>query len=202
MIVSWPLEKETGKMGAACGRVLHTLETLLSVQEANKNSCSIQSSATGTTTTTTPVLSSSRPICLWDGRHFPEETVDEWGRGPQYCHRPRVDDLASGPISVTTCEETGETIETHEYKYKDETMTASRVWNDFCHFYWPELYYENHLIATVTQHQSQRERIRELQKEHYHNHHGPQHQQQHHQTWMIQKDQWDDSSAFVNAAVL
>lgn len=64
VIVSWPLQQDTGKMGAACGRVLHTLEALL--DDANN------------------VITPNRPLCLWDGVHPKTEQEDEWGRCSSY----------------------------------------------------------------------------------------------------------------------
>lgn len=60
-VVSWPVE-EKGRCGAACGKVLHTLDSL--VDDSN-------------------VLTDSRPFCLWDPQHT-EAPEDEWGRNPVY----------------------------------------------------------------------------------------------------------------------
>lgn len=61
-VVSWPLQKE-GRCGAPCGKVLHTLDSLV-----NESSS---------------IVTSQRPFCLWDDHHYmPDE--DEWGRTPQY----------------------------------------------------------------------------------------------------------------------
>lgn len=61
-LVAWPIQKDTGKMGASCGRVLFTLDTLLKQSESP--------------------FSTDRPICLWDC--FKSENtrlpVDEFGR--------------------------------------------------------------------------------------------------------------------------
>jgi len=58
LVVAWPVREE-GRCGAACGRVLHTLDHI------------------------TPVLKVSKPICLYDVNHFmPDE--DEWGRAEAY----------------------------------------------------------------------------------------------------------------------
>eukprot|EP00980_Cylindrotheca_fusiformis_P023954 scaffold11242_cov106-Cylindrotheca_fusiformis.AAC.8 len=70
IVVSWPLQEGTGRMGAACGRVFHTLEDLL--KDSNSN-----------------ILSSMnhKPICLWDSEHHAQnvEQEDEWGRSAAYC---------------------------------------------------------------------------------------------------------------------
>ena len=46
LVVAWPLQHDTGKMGAACGRVLYALEHLMELNQT--------------------ILSASRPMCLWD----------------------------------------------------------------------------------------------------------------------------------------
>ena len=61
-VVSWPLQKE-GHCGFPCGKVMHTLDSL--VEES------------------TAIINSQRPFCLWDDHHYvPGE--DKWGRLPQY----------------------------------------------------------------------------------------------------------------------
>lgn len=60
-VVSWPVQKE-GRCGAACGKVLHTLDSL--VEDSN-------------------VMTSKRPFCLWDEHHY-QAREDEWGRNPLY----------------------------------------------------------------------------------------------------------------------
>lgn len=64
-VVSWPMQKDTGKLGYSCGLVLHTLEQLLA-----------DSSKTG--------MKTSRPLCLWDGSHTVEPAIDRWGRCADY----------------------------------------------------------------------------------------------------------------------
>lgn len=63
-VVNWPLQKE-GRMGKSCGRVLHTLDSLL--MDSN-----------------TPILSNNRKFCLWDGSHVPLENDDAFGRCAVY----------------------------------------------------------------------------------------------------------------------
>ena len=59
VVVSWPLQKDTGHMGAPCGRTLHILEELLEE---------------------TDLFSSDRPLCLWDSQHPTICAQDKWGR--------------------------------------------------------------------------------------------------------------------------
>jgi hypothetical protein len=62
-VVSWPLQKDTGRMGASCGRTLYTLEQLLE---------------------DTSIINSNRPLCLWDSQHVQPTEVDEFGRSPVF----------------------------------------------------------------------------------------------------------------------
>lgn len=67
VVVSWPVQTDTGRIGAACGRVLHTLEGLLDESD---------------------LCTPSRPLCLWDGVRASTETEDEWGRSKAYTQIP------------------------------------------------------------------------------------------------------------------
>ena len=60
LVVSWPIQKE-GWCGASCGRVLHTLSELQSIQAIAK-----------------------KPICLWGADNI-SYSEDEWGRTAVYC---------------------------------------------------------------------------------------------------------------------
>lgn len=59
-VVNWPLQKE-GRLGASCGRVLHTLDLLCLDAE-------------------TPILSNNRKFCLWNVLHVPLQQDDFFGR--------------------------------------------------------------------------------------------------------------------------
>jgi RNase H-fold protein (predicted Holliday junction resolvase) len=61
-VVSWPVQKE-GRCGAPCGKVLHTLDSL--VEES------------------TSIVNAQRPFCLWDEHHY-IPLDDKWGRLPLY----------------------------------------------------------------------------------------------------------------------
>ena len=114
MVVAWPLQSDTGKVGAACGRVLYTLERVLEKDQQQ-------------------VLTPSRPLCLWDSDHRipeqsadPEKRVDNFGRCAQYSK---------------TSDQT-EYRATEERYFQDEQVVAAQVWDDFCKVHWPELYYK------------------------------------------------------------
>lgn len=74
VVVSWPLQQDSGKMGAACGRVLYTLENIL--QDAN-------------------IITPNRPFCLWEGNvnktAYKNEPEDVFGRSAAYSRIPPSD---------------------------------------------------------------------------------------------------------------
>jgi RNase H-fold protein (predicted Holliday junction resolvase) len=64
IVVSWPLQTDTGHMGASCGRTIHVVEELL--EDTN-------------------VFAPNRPLCFWDSQHTQScGNEDEWGRCSQY----------------------------------------------------------------------------------------------------------------------
>ena len=135
MVVAWPLQHDTGKMGAACGRVLYTLERLFVPPIANQNEDEKQAMDT---------LSKLPPMCLWDPQHFqelqsqnppknPEQIIDSFGRCAAYAKAPPDKDAVY--------------LASHEQYYHDESMVAAQVWQDFSRAHWPHLYkndYDNY----------------------------------------------------------
>lgn len=116
VVVSWPLQHDSGKMGAACGRVVYALEQLWDKSNGGSNG----------------VL--SRPFCLWDSGHIvpkqrrdPKKHVDEFGRCADY--------------SSTTAKD--EYFASKERYYEDELTVVCQVWNDFCKEHWPELFFDS-----------------------------------------------------------
>ena len=63
IVVSWPVQKDTGHLGAGCGRTLHVLEELAE---------------------DTSVINDERPLCFWDSEHSKPCARDSWGRCPDY----------------------------------------------------------------------------------------------------------------------
>lgn len=128
VVVSWPLQEGTGKMGAACGRVLHTLEDLLQ-QQLQTDSDSSSSSAL--------VITSSRPICFWNSSHVEVESADEWGRNSSYAFSEKCPSDSSVHLA------------SKEQYYQDENVAAAQVWNDFSRVHWPALYEKNQKKPSV-----------------------------------------------------
>jgi len=157
VVVSWPVQTDTGRMGAACGRVLHTLEGLLEESD---------------------LCTPSRPLCLWDGVRADTELEDEWGRSTAYSQIPFND---NGDVKT-------EHYASVEQYHQDENTVATAVWEDFCKVHWPELY--QHPSATKTSCSVSSEAKG----------HNQSHSKQ--DISSIDNGSWDDSSAFVNAALL
>lgn len=114
IVVSWPLQHETGRMGAACGRVLYALEEIIDKSGEVDDT----------------ILSSGRPLCLWDSGHIipkqranPRLKVDSFGRCAQY-----------GNTSTKQ-----EYWASKEQYYEDELTVVQQVWEDFCKEHWPDL---------------------------------------------------------------
>lgn len=116
-IVAWPLQTDTGAMGAACGRTLFCLEELLRGDETPHLARDGRR----------PVFAPSRPLCLWDGSEGKElrsatTTEDAFGRSPVYA---RTSDKKKHVASK-------------EQYHQNESLTASTVWDNFAKAHWPE----------------------------------------------------------------
>eukprot|EP00934_Nitzschia_sp_Nitz4_P003823 Nitzschia sp. Nitz4//scaffold37_size175936//69351//69941//NITZ4_002043-RA/size175936-processed-gene-0.186-mRNA-1//1//CDS//3329549779//3813//frame0 len=109
-VVSWPLQRDTGRMGAACGRTLHVIEELL--QDSK-------------------VFDANRKLCLWDSEHTHIPQEDEWGRSADY---------------VRTSSETLHKASEEQYHH-DEGINAAQVWADFARAHWPDMDWEDEVMA-------------------------------------------------------
>mmetsp|Transcript_16702 Transcript_16702/g.48479 ORF Transcript_16702/g.48479 Transcript_16702/m.48479 type:complete len:243 (+) Transcript_16702:135-863(+) len=115
VVVSWPLQHETGRMGAACGRVLYALEEIVDKTAGGEDN----------------LLSTARPLCLWDSGHIlpkqknnPDLNVDSFGRCAQY-----------GKSSTKK-----EHFASKEQYHEDELTVVQQVWNDFAKQHWPDVF--------------------------------------------------------------
>ena len=148
VVVSWPLQ-DSGKMGAACGRVLYTLENIL------------QEDST--------IITPNRPFCLWDGNHSSkEEEEDGFGRSVAYSRVPSKSNLVHRASKEQYCQD------------ENENTAAAQVWDDFYRSHWPDLY-----------RQQQRQQFI-----------ADRNQKQHERESHFLKENWEDSSSYVNLAVL
>lgn len=129
-LVNWPTVPESGGLGAQCGRVLYTLESILAQQQ--NMPCQSR------------ILSSKRPICFWEPSAAPqtptlgEPTItscgvvgvdrgDVWGRCSSYAN---------------TSNKTRHLASIEQYAF-DETREAEHIWEDFWRAHWPEQYQRN-----------------------------------------------------------
>jgi RNase H-fold protein (predicted Holliday junction resolvase) len=118
VVVSWPLQHDTGRMGAACGRVIYSLEQLWEKSNGGSH----------------PYDVLARPFCLWDSSHIipkqrkdPAKRVDEFGRCASYGKKdPKKKD--------------GAYFASVKRYHEDELAVVCGVWDDFCKEHWPELY--------------------------------------------------------------
>jgi hypothetical protein len=133
-VVSWPVEADTGKMGAKCGRVWYTLEALQSLsislfsQQQQQQEKQQQQFQLSTSSLSSPLFSCQRPICLWDPLHTLEESkrLDDWGRSWEFARTSTATEYHASK----------------ERYYKNDnavtSTTVKEIWNDFCHVHWPE----------------------------------------------------------------
>mmetsp|Transcript_31953 Transcript_31953/g.77709 ORF Transcript_31953/g.77709 Transcript_31953/m.77709 type:complete len:304 (+) Transcript_31953:322-1233(+) len=162
-VVSWPVQKDTGRLGASCGRTLHTLEQLLSLSQPPTQPQQSESSSKPTATTaaagTTTIFSPSRPICLWDSTHSAKNQprVDGFGRSTAFSYSPSSSTTSSSlPPPPTT--HSARQLQYHQ----DETISAEQVWGDFARTFWPEQ------LGQVQQQQAPQRRQRQQQQQQQH----------------------------------
>ncbi|KAG7337435.1 hypothetical protein IV203_034505 [Nitzschia inconspicua] len=153
-VVSWPLERDTGKMGAKCGRVWYTLEALQRMETA---STSTSSSSPTSSTVQSSLFSCQRPICLWDPHRTVEEAkrLDEWGRSWEFTRTSTANEYRASieryyqydkdeyQNDYNNNDDDEEEDQENEWSstssYCDATGAAPLyLWQDFCHAHWPE----------------------------------------------------------------
>eukprot|EP00531_Pseudo-nitzschia_arenysensis_P004810 CAMPEP_0116135142 /NCGR_PEP_ID=MMETSP0329-20121206/11033_1 /TAXON_ID=697910 /ORGANISM="Pseudo-nitzschia arenysensis, Strain B593" /LENGTH=264 /DNA_ID=CAMNT_0003629923 /DNA_START=56 /DNA_END=850 /DNA_ORIENTATION=+ len=122
-IVSWPIQEDTGLMGAACGRTLYAIEELFRNDIGSSSSSS--SSNNNPETNQGLVFTPNRPLCLWEaaaGAHK-MATADSFGRSSLYARTSdKTEHLAS-----------------KEQYHQDEAVVVSEIWDDFVKTHWPEI---------------------------------------------------------------
>lgn len=152
-LVHWPVEVDTGKVGAKCGRVLYTLQAL---HDAAKTTTTPSSQSFSSS----PLFSPTRPICLWDMNHTIDETnrMDGWGRCTEFTR------ISSTPSSVYYASKeryfhyddhhiknndcpiiNGKQNKTkhyvdhqhHPHHHRQWMEPPIYLWDDFCMVHWP-----------------------------------------------------------------
>ena len=146
-MISWPILKDTGLMGASCGRTLFAIEELLQQSQSSHQSPQSLSESESvenqqqqqqhTTNNSNSVFTVNRPICLWDSIHEEQPKADIFGRSSVYSR-----------TSTKT-----EHCASKEQYHQDESIVATKVWEDFVKTNWPDIYATNeyqyqHSMAT------------------------------------------------------
>jgi len=150
VVVNWPVQRETGRMGAACGRVVFALEQIWERSIESPSSSSSSSSSveaerptadTGHKSTRAPGEGCSeqqdggllsRPFCLWDARRIdrghPRKRVDAFGRCVSYGknQEPRPSSSDSAPASRRSLSETTRPLLRSNVNSNNNYNTASK----------------------------------------------------------------------------
>lgn len=125
-VVSWPLQEDTGRMGAACGRTLFAIEELL--KEGTNHD------ENGDDSENPPVFVPDRPICLWDRTHHNVPATDDaFGRSPSYARAATPEQIHPEKLPKPT---TPTTIVNSDSS--SSFIVSSRVWDDFVRVHWPD----------------------------------------------------------------
>jgi len=125
-VVSWPLQPDSKRMGAACGRVLHTLEQLL--PDSSEDG---EQATKDTIRKPSPLISANRPCVLWnDTQPKLMEETDAFGRLAAYSKAPSRDKT----IHIASIEQY------NIHKDEEDESAAIKAWNDFMRVHWPALY--------------------------------------------------------------
>jgi hypothetical protein len=145
-LVSWPIQVDTGKMGANCGRVWYTLEALQSLSSFS----SAQQQEEEEKEIATLFSCHRRPICLWDPFHTLEESkrLDTWGRCWEFTRTSTATEYSSKKRYHQHHDDDDDDDAIGYVKHEKDEDTGSRslrvlspmlhLWNDFCHAHWPE----------------------------------------------------------------
>jgi len=154
VVVNWPLQRDTGRMGAACGRVLFALEQLFErSNETNIANEELEHTKLG------GLL--SRPFCLWDAGHInptdPSKWVDDFGRCASYGKEKELDEahtVSDDEYSDRYISKEKNYFASKEQYYEDELTVVLGVWDDFCKEHWPE-FHDNRDCEETTRTESQ-----------------------------------------------
>lgn len=154
-VVSWPVQADSGRHGAACGRVLFTLEQLLSSGSNSTNNIrGDQKQASFQDSPMTP----GRPVCLWTAAAPVDETSSAGGRTtiPPGAEDTvvREDSWGRSPIYSRTCNDDQHIASKHQYNKGMDSSPAS-IWEDFVQANWPEIAEKNKSKQAARTHQQQ-----------------------------------------------
>jgi len=150
VIVSWPIQHDTGRMGAACGRVIYALEQLWKQSNGGNNNNDNSNSSnnhnndnnnSGVNDGSGGLL--SRPFCLWDAGHIdlkqrtdPSRRVDVFGRCASYGGSSSSDSTStkdsSDDHSILASSSSSSTVQQYQNRTTatPETINILRVRNN------------------------------------------------------------------------
>ena len=155
-VVSWPVQKDTGRLGAACGRTLHTLEQLLQMSSPSQPQQQDLVDGSSSSNRTTHIFSPSRPICLWDstGAAKNQPRVDGFGRSVAFTlSSSSSSDSCSSFSSSSSSSSLPMVHSARQLQYhQDESITAEQVWEDFAKTFWPDQLEQKHQQHLKHQH--------------------------------------------------
>ena len=198
VVVTWPLQHDTGKMGAACGRVLYTLEHLL-LDDNNE---------------LTNLLTPNRPFCLWEERRrkFKNEKEEEneqddddddydeilkedgFGRSIAYSrvpaktktiHRASEEQYYFNNNNSSSSSSSNIHNNNNNNNNQQQQHHAAKVWDDFFKTHWPDLH---------RQQERQKERQKFVSARNNNNNNTS-------SSYVLQEN-WEDTSSYVNVALL
>ncbi|OEU15990.1 hypothetical protein FRACYDRAFT_240689 [Fragilariopsis cylindrus CCMP1102] len=129
-IVSWPLQKDTGLMGASCGRTLFTIEQLLLENDEEEKDYDNKY---------TKIFTPNRPICFWDGGMHNINSNHNNKTDQQEQEQPQPDIFGRCSIYARTSTRKEHRASKEQYYPQNEfsTMNAMKVWEDFYQTHWP-----------------------------------------------------------------
>ena len=157
-IVCWPLQADTGRMGAACGRALFALEQLL--QPPPQPHHQYPAHETPPPPVSAPsqlqsIFTPNRKLCFWDATSYTDAGPVEEDATPPPHHqsysqqrrrraRPTFDLFGRSAVYAHTSKKEMYRA-SHEQYHQDKAINNQQVWNDFVQTCWPHL-----LVATDT----------------------------------------------------
>ena len=123
-VIAWPLHTDTGKIGASCGRVLYTIESMIQMSSSTND----------------PIFSSRRPVCLWhpylasnNDNGYRSETIP-----PPPLPPPDDDEYGRCPLHARISHERLYNAAIERY-HNDEDVYIEDVWKSFAEANWPRL---------------------------------------------------------------
>lgn len=129
VLVNWPVQSYSGKMGGPCGRVLFTLESMLGEEPASTTSSHARS-------TTRPLLCANRPVALWTPPP-PPQSVPPGSSSPPPLEAHQEDSWGRSVVYSQASNKTVHRASKEQYAF-DETEQATDLWDDFWKTNWPD----------------------------------------------------------------